>query len=165
MEAKHLLQRVADGAERCGSASVTGSIDQDACTSFVTSLQDYMQARLSATHALTTCATERFAQSCRTSPAVLQTGLKGNRAVDPDLLSVVSAMTRAYPLLLGPSWTHATCAQEGLPGSADAVLWSWLAQARYTNFNAVTTRNFACCIAGCCSDGLYVCRPAQMAAW
>ena len=60
----------------------------------------------------------------------MQTGLKGNRAVDPDPLSVVSAMTRAYPLLLGPCWTHATHAQEGLPESADATLWSWLAQAR-----------------------------------
>lgn len=65
-----------------------------------------------------------------TGPVLMQTGLKGNRAVDPDPLSVVSAMTRAYPLLLGPCWTHATHAQEGLPESADATLWSWLAQAR-----------------------------------
>lgn len=124
MHAQHLLQRIADGAERCRSASLTGPVDRDVCRTVMESLQNYMQARPS-TH----IATEVYAQILLCRPAVLQTGLKGNRAVDPEPLSVVSAMTRAYPLLLGSCWTHASHAQQGLTDSIDAVLWSWLAQA------------------------------------
>jgi len=39
---------------------------------------------------------------------MLQVGLKGTRAVEPNFWSVVSAMTQAFPLLLGPCWSQAT---------------------------------------------------------
>lgn len=140
MHAQHLLQRIADGAERCRSASLTGPVDRDVCRTVMESLQDYMQAR-SCTHAATAVYVRR---PYSTGPAVMQTGLRGNRAVDPEPLSVVSAMTRAYPLLLGSCWTHASLAPQGLTDSIDAVLWTWLAQA-----NTVTLMPsigyFACC--------------------
>ena len=47
MHAQHLLQRIADGAERCRSASLTGPVDRDVCRTVMEALQEYMQARLS----------------------------------------------------------------------------------------------------------------------
>ena len=47
MHAQHLLQRIADGAERCRSASLTGLVDRDVCRTVMESLQDYVQARSS----------------------------------------------------------------------------------------------------------------------
>lgn len=87
-----------------------------------------------------------------TYPAVSQTGLRGNRAVDPDPLSVVSAMTRAYPLLLGPCWTQVAHVQHGLSRSADATLWIWLAQVRFLCwYHSQTVLALCCCCRGNCS--------------
>ena len=41
---------------------------------------------------------------------MLQAGLKGNRAVEPTVWSVISAMTHAFPLQLGPCWQTANSA-------------------------------------------------------
>lgn len=163
MDAKYLLQRIADGAERCRSASYTGCVDRDVCTTILASLQDFMQARSSMYTPQRGCLRHTYC----TGPAAMQTGLKGNRAVDADPLSVASAMTRAYPLLLGPCWTHSTHAQEGLPESADAALWFWLAQARWF-FLVMFPWQLACFLLLAATTVMYyrhVYRPAQMAAW
>ena len=57
---------------------------------------------------------------------MLQVGLKGTRAVEPSFWSVVSAMTQAFPLLLGPCWSHATC-QAGLE-KPEMLLHFWVTQ-------------------------------------
>ncbi len=57
---------------------------------------------------------------------MLQVGLKDTRAVEPGFWSVVSAMTQAYPLLLGPCWSYAT-SQVGLE-EPEMLLHIWVTQ-------------------------------------
>ena len=57
---------------------------------------------------------------------MLQVGLKGTRAVEPNFWSVVSAMTQAFPLLLGPCWSHAT-SQVALD-KPEMLLYFWVTQ-------------------------------------
>ena len=65
---------------------------------------------------------------------MLQEGLKGNRVIEPSLWAVVTALERAFPLLLGPTMQAATAA---LPVSAEQpqhALQLWLLQVRMRCF-------------------------------
>ncbi|KAL0027155.1 hypothetical protein WJX79_010685 [Trebouxia sp. C0005] len=98
METTRLLERIAEASIACKASADTGSFDSALCSHLTAAIKDFAEV-----------------------------GLKGTRAIEPNFWSVVSAMTQAFPLLLGPCWSHATC-QAGLE-KPEMSLHFWVPQA------------------------------------
>ena len=156
MDSTGPLQRIADAVQVCVSAFDGGQADQATCRSVIEALEGYMQVCcrcLRSSYSL-------LGMSASLGPAavLLQHGLKGNRAVEPTSWSVVSAMTRAYPLLLGPCMTHAV--SQGLGQDSSLLLQYWLLQAR-----APLTPLYICCMFVASTLAYCNHRQAETTAW
>lgn len=126
MEAKSLYQRVVSAVNACTAASSADWLDTALFAQLVEAITDFVRVRC--------LELSQYGPTLYGSPCVLpsslkrlllQAGLKGNRAVEPNFWSVVSAMTRAFPVLLGPCWSHAT---SGAVAQDNDLAQLWLVQ-------------------------------------
>ena len=126
MEAKSLYQRVVSAVNACTAASSADWLDTALFAQLVEAITAFLRVRCLELSQYDLCPTV-YGSPCVLPSSLkrllLQAGLKGNRAVEPNFWSVVSAMTRAFPVLLGPCWSHATSGAAAQDNDSLEQLW------------------------------------------